>query len=71
MSRAWLSVGIAVVLLAATWLSLRRTGPDVVVDTLTGRDSLPTPRWLAPGVHWLLPVTLAGAALLILLVPVH
>jgi len=39
---AWLSVGIAVVLLAATWVSLRATGPDVVVDPLTG-DSLPTP----------------------------
>ena len=65
---AWLSVGIAVVLLAATWVSLRATGPDVVVDPLTG-DSLPMPRWLAPGVHWLLPVTLAGAILLILFVP--
>jgi hypothetical protein len=67
---AWLSVGIAVVLLAATWVSLRATGPDVVVDPLTG-DSLPTPRWLAPGVHWLLPVTLAVAILLILFVPGH
>jgi hypothetical protein len=67
---AGLSVGIAVVLLAATWVSLRATGPDVVVDPLTG-DSLPTPRWLAPGVHWLLPVTLAGAILLILFVPGH
>lgn len=67
---AWLSVGIAVVLLAATWVSLRATGPAVVVDPLTG-DSLPTPRWLAPGVHWLLPVTLAGAILLILFVPGH
>jgi hypothetical protein len=67
---AWLSVGIAVVLIAATWVSLRATGPDVVVDPLTG-DSLPTPRWLAPGVHWLLPVTLAGAILLILFVPGH
>jgi hypothetical protein len=65
---AWLSVGIAVVLLAATWVSLRATRPDVVVDPLTG-DSLPTPGWLAPGVHWLLPVTLAGAILLILFVP--
>lgn len=67
---AWLSVGIAVVLFAATWVSLRATGPDVVVDPLTG-DSLPTPNWLAPGVHWLLPVTLAGAILLILFVPGH
>jgi hypothetical protein len=67
---AWLSVGIAVVLLAATWVSLRATGPDVVVDPLTG-DSLPTPRWLAPGVYWLLPVTLTGAILLILFVPGH
>jgi hypothetical protein len=67
---AWLSVGIAVVLLAATWVSLRATRADVVVDPLTG-DSLPTPRWLAPGVHWLLPVTLAGAILLFLFVPGH
>jgi len=37
----WLSVGIAVVLLAATRVSLRATGLDVVVDPLTG-DSLPT-----------------------------
>ena len=67
---AWLSVGIAAVLLAATWVSLRATGPDVVVDPLTG-DSLPTPRWIAPGVHWLLPVTLAVAILLILFMPGH
>lgn len=66
---AWLSVGIAVVLLGATWLSLRETGPDLVVDPLTGGDSLSTPRWLASGVHWLLPVTLAVVILLILLVP--
>jgi Lhr-like helicase len=67
---AWLSVGIAVVLLATTWASLRATGPDIVVDPLTG-ESPPTPRWLAPGVHWLLPVTLAVAILLILFVPGH
>ena len=67
---AWLSVGTALVLFAATWVSLRATGPDVVVDPLTG-DSPPTPGWLAPGVHWLLPVTLAGAILLILFVPGH
>jgi len=48
----------------------QRHGPAVVVDLLTG-DSLPTPRWLAPGVHWLLPVPLAGAILLILFVPGH
>ncbi len=68
---AWLSVGIAVVLLAATFVSLRRTGPDLVVDPLTGRDSIPTPRWLAPGTQWLLPLTLAGAILIVALVPPH
>ncbi len=68
---AWLSMAIAVVLLAATWVSLRAGGPDIVVDPLTGRDSIPTPRWLAPGVHWFLPVTLAVTVLLILLVPGH
>jgi hypothetical protein len=67
---AWLSVGIAVVLLAASLVSLRALSAAVVVDPLTG-DLLPTPRWLAPGVHWLLPLTLAGAILLILLVPGH
>lgn len=67
---AWLSVGIALMLLTATWVSLRATGPDVVVDPLTG-DSLATPHWLAPSVHSLLPVTLAGAILLILFVPGH
>jgi hypothetical protein len=34
------------------------------------RVVIPT-RWLAPGVHWLLPVTLAGVILLIVLMPVH
>jgi len=66
----WLSVGLAVVLLAATWVSLRMASPDVLVDPLT-RELRPTPRWLAPGVHWLLPVTLTGAILLILFAPGH
>jgi hypothetical protein len=66
---AWLCVGIAAVLLGATWVSLRGTGPEPVVGPLTGSDSLPTPRWLAPAVKWLLPVTLASAILLLLLVP--
>ena len=65
----WLSVGIAVVLLAVTGVSMRGTSPGLVVDPLTGRDPILTPRWLAPAVHWLLPVTLAAAILLILLVP--
>ena len=68
---AWPSVGVAVVLLGATWASPWVTLPDRVVDPLTGRDSMPTPRWLVLGMRWLLPVTLAGAVLLILLVPVH
>lgn len=52
-------------------MSLRRTDPEVVVDPLTGRDSISTPRWVAPGMKWLLPVTLAAAVLLVLLVPGH
>ena len=40
------------VLFAVTWVSLRGTDPEVVVDPLTGHDSIPTPRWLAPGIGW-------------------
>lgn len=63
---AWLSVGLAAMLLAAAAVSLRTTGPDLVVEPLTGRNAIPSPRWLTPGVHWLLPVTLAAVIVLIL-----
>jgi hypothetical protein len=68
---AWLSVGVALVLLGATWASPWATMPDQVVDPLTGRDSMPTPRWLVLGIRWLLPVSLAGAVVLILFVPMN
>jgi hypothetical protein len=45
--------------------------PDRVVEPLTGLDPMPTPRWLDRGLRLLLPVTLTGAVLLILLVPVN
>jgi hypothetical protein len=41
-----------------------------VVDLPTGHGSLTTPGWLAPGVHWLLLLALAGGALLITLASV-
>jgi len=67
---SWLSVVVAVVLLAATWASPWATRPEPVVDPLTGGDSMPAPRWSVLVMRWFLPVTLAGVVLLILVVPV-
>ncbi|MDQ1482939.1 MAG: hypothetical protein QOF35_1015 [Actinomycetota bacterium] len=66
---AWLSVGVAVVLLGATWMSPWVTQPDRVVEPLTGQDSMPVPRWHVHLMRWLLPVTLVGVVILLLLMP--
>ncbi len=67
---AWLSMAAAAVLLAATWALVRGSKADLVVDPLTGRDSMPSPRWLVLALLSLPLLLLAGAILLILLVPV-